>query len=168
MPAPGFSDAWFPLPFQNRAWYHPDGWVLYPNGEAHQRPPDFRLEPGGQFYFGYGEKAQYFPFDGAGNSPAYRGGGHVYYVPQFDVAVNGKTGNLSLVGRPFSPWWVPDGGYSVTWTPAGPVPGGTQNQWTVSIQIRPDGLAGMPVPWWNGKTYPEYPPLPRGRPRKLP
>jgi hypothetical protein len=166
MAAPPFSDQWFPLPFYNRAWWHPDLWVIYPNGETHSRPGDFRLEPGGAFYYGYGTKVVYFPFLGSGVSHAYDGGGHPYYRPDIDRAVNSKTGYISLVGMPFSPWWVPDGGYSVTWTPAGPVPGGTQNRWVPTISVRPDGMQGVRVPWWNGRSYPEWPPLARGRPPK--
>ncbi len=164
MAAPLFSDAWFPLPFNNRAWWHLDGWVIYPNGETHSRPADFRLEPGGAFFYGYGTKVVYFPFHVNGRSHQYDGGGRVYYRPDIDTAVNGKYGFVSLVGRPFFPWWVPDGGYSVQWNNAGPVAGGVQNRWVPTIQIRPDGLAGLPVPWWNGRSYPEWPPLPRGRP----
>jgi hypothetical protein len=168
MPAPGFDASWFVSPYGFGAWYHPDGWCLYPNGQTHSPPPDFHLEPGGAFWLGYGDKVTYNRFN-------WRLGGSTYYVPQYGAAINSKWGFLSIVGRSMigsgaidATFAGKDAGYDCVWTNLGPKPGGVQNRWRVDLVIRPDGLLTIPYPSWAGKSYPEYPPLSRGRQRKVP
>jgi hypothetical protein len=168
MPGPAFKTSWFESPYAYRAWLHPAGWVLYPNGETHEPPADLHLSPDGTQRLGYADRVVFVPLHE-------RLGGSTYYVPQYNAAINSKFGFLSLVGRPLigsgavsAVFEGKDAGYDTTWTNIGPRGAGVQNRWRVDIIIRPDGLLTIPVPTWAGKSYPEYPPLSRGRQPKAP
>jgi hypothetical protein len=159
---------WFVLPYQWRGWWHADGWVVYPSG--HTEPWPAGLNPLGNppSYYGYEGRVPYNPFSGPGSGNDDRWGGHTYYRPDAGYAVNSANGTISQVGLNMQPFWDPLEGYDVVWEPVALKPTQVQRKWKVTAILRPHGAQNMPVPWWNGRIYPEWPPLRRGRPRKPP
>jgi hypothetical protein len=168
MPAADSAGNWFVSPYGKSAWWHLGGWVLYPSGFTEAWPSDLTPPDNFSRRFGYDNSIVYHSFEAARSGAGFPGGGRPYYRPDQGVAVNSKTGSISLVGQSMIPYWETDGGYDCTWSPVVLLDTQIQARWLVKVVVRPKGLAGVPFPWFDGKTYPQYPPLRRGRPRKPP
>lgn len=167
MPAPEFNPHWFQHPGLPFAWRHPDGWALYPNGETHSWPDDITPVGAGDGWIGYEGRVSYRPWPGFIPDSTLKVGGKVYYHHLLGYAVNSK-GHVSIVGQPIS---GPEGGATGlfgVWSLVERDANTQQNRWLVVAMPLPGGFGGLALPWWHGKTYPEWPPLRRGRPRRPP
>jgi hypothetical protein len=164
MPAPDFNPRWFEHHTLRVAWYHEDGWVIYPSGATHEAPADM-VNAGFQLRkLGYDGRVTYKPFGENPFSAAYRGGGRIYYMPLLNRAINSKTGVRSLVGKSQTASETPPQGFDGVWSLNAELSTSAKNYWRVAAVIRAEGLGNAVIPWWDGKSYPQWPPLPRGRP----
>jgi hypothetical protein len=145
-------------------FYNPDGWVLWASGYSEAAPADIVEVQVGFLWHSVQMDSYFYRFGVVAR------GGSCYYDPETGAARNSSGVSYVMVGIPYI---AGDGdvGYTVEWINEGPRPGGVQNRWRVLAHVLPLGLGfdgfGHPIemPYWHNRTYPEWPPLRRGRQR---
>jgi hypothetical protein len=164
MPGVEFDPRWFDHHSLRLAWLHDDGWAIYPSGATHWPPDDLTPVAAGWPRWGYAGRVQYRPFNENPNWPGYLGGGRIYYLPAVNFVINSATLRRSLVGKSQTASEFPPQGFDAVWTVDDAKTTSAKVWWKVVAVIRPEGLGNAVIPWWDGKSYPQWPPLPRGRP----
>jgi hypothetical protein len=175
MPAPPLNLSWFDHSQLKFGWLSIEGWVIYPAGVVHSAPADLTPTGGaGNWYaggwpkHGYEGQVTYWNFDEGGPHNPYKGGGHIYYVPEFNRALNVGAGVTSLVGRQRGDFNNENCGYFGEWTFNEVRSADGRRFWTVLAAPWPGGYGDLELPWWHGKSYPEIHGRKRGRPTKPP
>jgi hypothetical protein len=162
------NPSWFDHHSLLLAWLHEEGWLLFPSGHVEAPPDDITPIEDGWPRLAYENKVQVRPFEENARWPRYRGGGKIYYMPSVNFPINSTTLRRSLVGKSQTASVTPPQGFDAQWSLNEEASVNGKNYWKVVAVVRAEGLGNATIPWWDGKSYPEWPPLPRGRPPKPP